>query len=120
MFRNFVDNSLKYGGEHLSEIRIGYRELDEFHVFSVSDDGWGISEKDAEKIFQMFQRGSSSSGIKGAGLGLAIVKEIAERHCGEVSVKAGLEKGVTFRASCKSRFFGVILCEARASEAHLW
>jgi light-regulated signal transduction histidine kinase (bacteriophytochrome) len=99
MYRNLIDNALKYGGDHLSAIRIGYEESDKFHIFSVSDDGRGVSEEDAEKIFQRFQRSSSSSGIEGAGLGLAIVREIAEKHGGRVSVNTGIERGVTFSCS---------------------
>jgi PAS domain S-box-containing protein len=99
MFRNYIDNALKYAGEQLSEIRIEYQESDKFHILSVSDDGQGVSEEDAEKIFQMFQRSGRSRGIEGAGLGLSIVREIAEKHGGSVSVQAGLKKGVTFRCS---------------------
>lgn len=99
MFRNYIDNALKYAGEQLSEIRIEYQESDKFHILSVSDDGQGVSEEDAEKIFQMFQRSGRSRGIEGAGLGLSIVREIAEKHGGSVSVQAGPKKGVTFRCS---------------------
>ena len=35
--RNFVDNTLKYGGDELSEIEIGYEESDEFHILSLMD-----------------------------------------------------------------------------------
>jgi len=97
MFRNLIDNALKYGGEQLSEIRIEYEQSDSCHIFSVSDNGRGMSEKDAEKVFQKFQRSKSSSGIEGAGLGLAIVRETAERHGGTVSIGEGIEGGVTFR-----------------------
>jgi len=95
-FRNYIDNALKYGGEQLSEIRIGHQELPGFHVFSVQDDGRGMSEKDSERIFQMFERDESSRDIEGAGLGLSIVKEIADRHRGKVWVESDLEKGTTF------------------------
>ena len=44
VFRNLVDNALKYGGENLANIRIGYEEQPECHVFSFSDDGVGIEE----------------------------------------------------------------------------
>ncbi len=99
MFRNYIDNAMKYGGDQLSEIKIGYEETDNFHIFSVSDDGQGVSEEDAEKIFQMFERSSSSSGIEGTGLGLAIVREIAEKHGGKVFVQRGAGRGVTFGCS---------------------
>jgi PAS domain S-box-containing protein len=99
VFRNFVDNALKYGGEALSEIRIGYEESDEFHTFSVSDDGAGISGGDCERIFETFRRGETSGTAQGAGLGLAIVREIAERHRGRVWAAPGSQKGTTFYIS---------------------
>jgi signal transduction histidine kinase len=64
MFRNLIDNALNYGGEQLSEIRIEYEESESCHIFSVSDNGQGMSKKDAEKVFQKFQRSKSSSGIE--------------------------------------------------------
>ena len=96
VFRNFVDNSLKYGGDDLSEIKIGYKESDEFHILSVKDDGVGIKREASEKIFGLFKRHETSKGIEGAGLGLAIVKEIAEQHGGKVWMEPGWKKGITF------------------------
>jgi signal transduction histidine kinase len=97
--RNLVDNALKYGGDALSEIRIGYEASDEFHTLSVSDDGVGIKKEDPEKIFGLFQRHETSRGIEGTGLGLAIVKEVAEQHGGRAWVESGPEKGITFHLS---------------------
>jgi PAS domain S-box-containing protein len=99
VFRNFVDNALKYGGDALSEIRIGYEESDEVHTFSVGDDGAGISGEDYEKIFGLFRREETSKAIEGAGLGLAIVRELAERHRGRVWAEPGRQKGTTFYIS---------------------
>ena len=96
VFRNFVDNALKYGGENLANIKIGYQEDSKFHVFSFSDDGVGIKEKSREKIFDRFQRNGSSKGISGSGLGLAIIKEVAERHGGRVWVDPETTRGATF------------------------
>lgn len=99
ILRNFVDNTLKYGGDNLHEMRIGYKEDETFHVFSFSDDGVGIKGEDGEKLFKLFQRSETSKGKTGSGLGLAIVKEIAERHRGEVWVETNTKKGVTFYIS---------------------
>ena len=96
MLRNLVDNALKYGGEKLSEVRIDYRQTQDFHVFSVSDNGIGIKDHDSEKIFGIFQRDETSKGTEGTGLGLAIVKEIAEKHRGKVMVEAAPEGGTVF------------------------
>ncbi len=96
IFRNLVDNALKYGGAELSEIRIGYQEPDRRHVFSVSDDGVGVRKESSLKIFKPFERGRNSQGVEGTGLGLNIVKEIAERHGGVVWVESGPEAGTAF------------------------
>ena len=98
-FRNFVDNSLKYGGEKLSKIWTGYEESEDFHIFSFSDNGKGLKEEDSEKIFGAFQRNETSRGVEGAGLGLTIVKEIAEQHGGKVWVEPRSKKGITFYIS---------------------
>jgi K+-sensing histidine kinase KdpD len=99
VFRNFTDNALKYGGEKLLQIDVGYKEDEAFHIFSFSDDGVGIDEKDAEKIFEIFHRHETSRGIAGSGLGLAIVKEVAARHQGESWMDKNGEKGATFFVS---------------------
>jgi signal transduction histidine kinase len=59
-FQNLVENALKYGGEGLSEIRIGYREDCKFRILSVSDDGVGVSSADSEKLFRPFWRHKTS------------------------------------------------------------
>jgi len=96
VLRNFVDNALKYGGDGMMEIRIGFKEDAAFHILSVSDDGIGIKDGDKEKIFERFQRDETSRGIAGSGLGLAIVKETAERHQGRAWMENGKKGGTTF------------------------
>lgn len=99
VFRNFLDNTLKYGGEDLYEVSVGYEENEAFHVFSFSDDGVGIPTGDKEKIFDVFKRHETSKETPGTGLGLAIVKEIAERHGGQVWMDGNAKKGTAFYIS---------------------
>ncbi len=99
VFRNFLDNTLKYGGEDLYEVSIGYEENAAFHIFSFSDDGVGIQTGDKEKIFDVFKRHETSKGTPGTGLGLAIVREIAERHGGQVWMDGNAKKGTAFYIS---------------------
>ncbi|CAG0977310.1 partial Sensor histidine kinase ResE, partial [Anaerolineae bacterium] len=65
-------------------------------VFTVSDDGRGISAEEADRIFDAFYQ--TEDGIKtgGAGLGLNIVKCFVEAHGGHVWVEPGKGSGVTF------------------------
>jgi PAS domain S-box-containing protein len=98
--RNLVDNALKYGGEALSEINIGYRESGASHILSIKDNGIGLKEQNSHQdIFAPFIRRKSSKGIQGSGLGLNIVREIAERHGGHVWLEPGRERGITFYVS---------------------
>ncbi len=103
VLRNLVDNALKYGGDELSEITIGYEGSDEHHILSVCDDGVAIKSEDSQKIFGPFQRHETSRGVKGTGLGLSIVKEITEQHGGKVWMKSGEDKGITFYLTISKR-----------------
>ena len=99
-FRNLVDNALKYGGEALSEIRIGYSQSDVSHIVSVKDNGLGLREQNSHQdIFAPFVRSKASKGIEGTGLGLNIVRKIAEKHGGQVWLGPGRERGITFYLS---------------------
>ncbi len=99
VFRNFVDNALKYGGDTLNKIEIGYKDVGDAHIFSVCDDGIGLKKEESKGVFGLFKRRETSRGVEGTGLGLAIVKEIAERHQGEVWIDPGSKKGITFYIS---------------------
>jgi len=103
-FRNLLDNALKYGGERLSEIRIGYECNEGHHIFSVADNGVGIKEEDVERLFQFFQRLVNSKGVEGSGMGLAIAREVAKKHMGDVWVKSKPGQGATFYISISKRF----------------
>jgi PAS domain S-box-containing protein len=96
VLRNFVDNALKYGGEKLKFIECTYNNRDNFHVLCISDDGRGMEEATAEKMFGLFKRNPATPEIKGAGLGLAIVREIAEKNGGRAWSEPRPEKGITF------------------------
>ena len=96
VFRNLIDNALKYGGPTLSRITIGYQEREDSYVFSIQDNGVGVAQTECENIFGAFHRGNSSRGQEGTGLGLAIVREIALRHGGQAWAEPCTTQGATF------------------------
>lgn len=96
IFRNIIDNSLKYGGEELNRIEIGYQLTDFLHIFTVTDDGQGLAENDSANIFQWFKRQKAATETQGSGIGLAIVSDFAALHGGEVWLVPARPKGVTF------------------------
>jgi len=96
IFRNLVDNALKYGGDALSEIRLGFRDNGAFYVLSITDDGVGFPEGGRARLFELFQRRRNSNKVAGTGMGLAIVKEMVRRHGGHTWLDPEYEKGARF------------------------
>ena len=68
-------------------------------LFSVSDDGEGITEEHLPYIFQRFFKSDSSRSKAGSGLGLAISKHIIEAHKGDIFVESEITKGSKFTFS---------------------
>jgi signal transduction histidine kinase/CHASE2 domain-containing sensor protein len=94
---NLVTNAIKYspGG---TRVQVGVSNGKGRVIFHVDDQGYGIPEQDAGKIFDKFYRRSNQETIEqsGFGLGLAFVKEVALRHGGEVTVESEVGKGSRF------------------------
>ncbi len=61
----------------------------------VRDEGPGVPEADAARIFERFERGANPS-REGAGLGLSIVRAIAGAHGGSVRLDSRPGAGATF------------------------
>jgi signal transduction histidine kinase len=52
----------------------------------ISDEGPGVPADERERIFERFQRGSTSAGRSGFGLGLAIGRELVTRMGGSLAL----------------------------------
>jgi len=88
-------NAVRYG-EQDDVVAIGSSlDGDTFSIW-VRDTGPGVSEQDAERIFDRFVTGSARGSGDGSGLGLAIVRAIAEAHDGEVTLSSREGHGAKF------------------------
>ena len=59
-------------------------------------DGRGVPEAKRETIFEMFRRGTASSGQAGSGIGLAFSRRVVERHGGTLEVDDAPGGGARF------------------------
>lgn len=85
LLRNLIDNAARHA-EH--RIQITVRSEDAWSVLTVHDDGPGVPEADAERVFERFVRldDARSRDRGGTGLGLAIARDLAHRHRGTLTL----------------------------------
>lgn len=83
---NLIGNAIKFNPESgLIRIRL-YRQGENL-IFTIDDNGPGISEDTKKHIFDKFYQGDTSHREKGNGLGLALVKKILSISNGEITVE---------------------------------
>ncbi len=100
VFKNLVENGIKYNQKPEPIVRINYKETPDEHLFYVSDNGIGIKPKYFEQIFVMFKRLHSRREFEGSGIGLAIVQKLLNKINGNIKVeKSILGEGTTFLIS---------------------
>lgn len=96
---SLLDNALKYGASTVW-LSAGLEVGDDgkgFVVIRVSDDGHGVAQHEAERIFEPFVRGAAGRReTTGSGLGLSIVRTIVESHGGSVRAAARPGGGSVF------------------------
>jgi|GEM_PF-2974074 len=95
---NLVNNAVKYSPRN-SQVYVNLGiEAEDHAVFSVKDQGPGLSVDDQTKLFGRFQKLSAkpTGGESSTGLGLSIVKTIVELHKGTIWCESKLGKGSTF------------------------
>ena len=106
---NYLSNAIKYGGRP-PEITLGAdRPKDGMVRFWVEDNGAGLDEIEAQRIFEPFTR-LTEMHITGYGVGLSIVKRIVERLGGEVGADCEIGEGCQF-------YFTLPAAEAASADA---
>jgi len=100
---NLLSNAVRLarGG---SELVLAVGSRSGWAWIAVRDEGPGIAEEDADRVFDRFFRSGQrqspstvpSTGQRRAGLGLAIVRQIVESHGGTVALHSELGIGSTF------------------------
>ena len=100
---NILSNAVKFtpnGGT----VVVSARRLGDEIVLTTTDSGIGISEKDQERVFDRFERGSHPEARRaGAGLGLSLVKSFVEMHGGQVVLDSQPDHGTKVTCTLPAR-----------------
>jgi light-regulated signal transduction histidine kinase (bacteriophytochrome) len=101
LWQNLIGNAVKFRKENVPpriviECRPGEGGDDAVWQFSVSDNGIGIGEDFADKVFVIFQRLHGRDEYTGTGIGLAVCKKIVEHHGGAIRVDTSYTGGTRF------------------------
>ena len=106
VFRNLIDNAIKYGGaEPVVEVESQFAG-DDTVVTRIIDNGRGIPAKLRRKIFGRFVRLGSEleRSQTGTGLGLFIVRTLVKRMHGKIAVRdRGSQPGTIFEVQLPAR-----------------
>ena len=90
LLQNLILNAIKFTADDVvPHVDISSRPVhDGRWEIRVADNGVGIAPEQAERIFEMFQRGTSDRSRAGTGIGLALCARIVERHGGHIQRRA--------------------------------
>lgn len=97
IFSNLISNAIKYSNDN-GKIELKLEKTSTDLIFTITDNGVGISEQDLNKIFNSFYRSDVTNhpDIKGTGLGLSIVKRLCDLLKIKISVESKINEKTKF------------------------
>ncbi|MGM0581545.1 MAG: sensor histidine kinase [Bacteroidota bacterium] len=101
---NLVSNAIKFSPNETQINYTIYQEGDEI-IFSVKDQGPGLTDDDKSRLFKKYQQLSAKpiGTDESTGLGLYIVKTMADKMGGRIWVESEKGKGAEFKVALKAK-----------------
>jgi PAS domain-containing protein len=106
---NLVDNAIKFSkmvtppvikirhsmADEISNVHLARKNIPYF-ILTISDNGIGFTDEEAEKIFDLFYRVNSEVKHRGSGIGLSVCKKIMSLHDGFITAEGKPAIGASF------------------------
>jgi signal transduction histidine kinase len=96
LFQNLIGNAVKFRGERAPVVRLSVARHGQEWQFSCADNGIGVEEEYADRIFVIFQRLHTKEAYPGTGIGLAMCRKIVEYHGGRMWLDLEHSPGAEF------------------------
>lgn len=96
VLQNLIGNAIKFRSERPLQITVRSQRVRNEWRIGIKDNGIGLNEDDAKRVFGMFERGSAAESYPGTGMGLAICKRIVQNHGGKIWVRSSPGSGSVF------------------------
>jgi signal transduction histidine kinase len=100
VFGNIISNSLKHFRRNEPSVAVFCSRQGDTVLFSVEDNGTGVSKEELQKIFDPFYTSDKSRSV--AGLGLSICKEIVEACGGKIWAENNEAGGMSIKISLQA------------------
>jgi signal transduction histidine kinase len=95
LIQNLVDNALKYSLPDSKAVEVSLRHAENAVQMIVDDDGQGIPEDQATKVFEPFVKLNPARGHRaGYGLGLNLCQRIIQAQGGSIEIQVREQRGV--------------------------
>lgn len=95
VYHNLIINAINVNQVGVQITIDAWVEEDKVHCI-VADNGVGMSQQQAAKLFQLYARGQNIQQSLGLGLGLYICQQIIIAHSGDIGVNSSPGNGATF------------------------
>ena len=106
VFANLISNALRYRHpDRKLAIHISSEDVGSHHRITVRDNGIGVTEADADRIFGLFERASTTT--DGTGIGLALSRRIVESFGGRIGIEMDTDVGSVFWVELRKAADGI-------------
>lgn len=96
LFRNIINNGLKFNEAEQPTVKIKSEASEEYLFLHFEDNGIGIKPEFYDKIFRFFKKLHTSQKYQGTGIGLGLCRKIVNQYQGKIWVNSEPNEGATF------------------------
>ncbi|MEO0423145.1 MAG: chemotaxis protein CheB [Pseudomonadota bacterium] len=96
VFYHLLDNAVRYSARP-ARVQVSHERSNEMITLRIKDSGYGMSERELDRAFEVFGliAPNAGEGPTGVGAGLPICKRIIERNGGHIWLESTVGKGTT-------------------------